>query len=100
VLKTRLTIAKLIWASTTPVTVMGRPADLDPEINPIMIRHNCMAAQGMGKANMPVNDFSALLVNERDLVHGDRFHWTALAHKLVASRAAGSIPRSLPREPE
>jgi hypothetical protein len=100
VLKAKLPNAKLIWASSTPVTVEGKPADLDPEINPVIIEHNRMAAKVMAEMDVPVNDFYALLVNKRDLARGDRFHWTAPAYKLLADRAAGSILRSLPREPK
>src|ERR1039457_774627 len=44
VLRARLPKAKLIWASSTPVTLKSKPTELDPEINPIIIEHNRMAA--------------------------------------------------------
>lgn len=36
--------AKIIWASTTPISFKDRPAELDPESNPIIIENNRMAA--------------------------------------------------------
>jgi len=42
--------AKLIWASSTPVTVKKQPGQADPEINPIIIEHNAMAAKVMNES--------------------------------------------------
>jgi hypothetical protein len=90
-IRAKLPHAKIVWASSTPVTVKDKPADLDPEINPIIIEHNRMAAKVMTEAGVPVNDFYALLVDRRELARGDRFHWNAPAYKLLAERAAASI---------
>jgi hypothetical protein len=100
VLKSRLPNAKLIWASSTPVTAKDKPADLDPEINPIIIEHNRMAAKVMAEMNVPVNDFYTLLVDKRDLARGDRFHWTAPAYKILSDRAVRSILQALPTSPK
>ena len=95
ILKRRLPDAKLIWASSTPVTAKGNSAQLEPQINPIIVEHNRMAAKVMAEAKVPVNDFYALLVNKRDLAKGDRFHWTAPAYMLLGERAARSILKVL-----
>jgi alpha-glucosidase len=99
VLKTRLPNAKLIWASSTPVTVQGKPTELEPHINPIIVEHNRMAAKVMAEMNVPLNDFYALLVNKRELARGDRFHWTTPAYALLADAAVGSILQALPAKP-
>lgn len=98
VLRTRLPAAKLIWASSTPVTVQGNPTELEPEINPVIIDHNRMAAAVMEEMNVPVNDFYSLLIDKRNLARGDRFHWTAPAYKLLAKTVVDSVLRELAQD--
>lgn len=95
VLKSKLPRAKLIWASSTPVTAQGKPTELEPEINPIIVEHNRMAAQVMAELHVPVNDFYALLVTKRELARGDRFHWTGPAYELLAKTVVASVLREL-----
>ncbi len=97
VLQAKLPNAKIIWASSTPVTVQDKPTELDPQINPVIIEHNRMAAKVMAEMKVPVNDFYGLLADKLQLARGDRFHWTAPAYKLLADRAASSILESLPQ---
>ena len=97
VIKTKLPNAKVIWASSTPVTVKDKPADLDTEVNPIIIEQNRMAAKVMAEMQVPVNDFYSLLVDKRTLARGDRFHWTAPAYKLLADLCIESILKALPK---
>ena len=95
VLRTKLPKAKLIWASSTPVTAKGNPTELDPEINPIIIEHNRMAANVMKEMKVPVNDFYSLLNDKRNLAKGDSFHWTRPAYQLLARTVVDSILREL-----
>ena len=88
--------ARIIWASSTPVTVKGKPTELDPEINATIVEHNRMAAKVMAEMQVPVNDFYALLVDKLNLARGDQFHWNAPAYKLLADCAANSIIQTLP----
>jgi lysophospholipase L1-like esterase len=97
VIKQKLPKAKIIWANSTPVTVKGKPTELDPEINPVIIEHNRMAAKVMAEMNVPVNNFYSLLVNKLDLARGDQFHWKPDAYKLIAQTATDSILRALKR---
>ncbi len=87
--------AKLIWASSTPVTVNGEPEALDPEINPIILDHNRMAAEVMERLEVPVNDFYGLLANRLELARGDSYHWTAPAYELLGDQAVQSIRTAL-----
>lgn len=98
VIKATLPDAKIIWASSTPVTVKDKPADLDPEINATIIEHNRMAAKVMAEMQVPVNDFYTLLVDKRDLARGDRFHWTAPAYKMLSDMCVASVLTALPPE--
>ena len=95
VLRAKLPRARLIWASSTPVTVQGRPTELEPEVNPVIVEHNRMAAKVMAEMHVPVNDFYALLAGRLDLARGDRFHWTAPAYEILAKTVVDSVLREL-----
>ena len=95
VLREKLPGARLIWASSTPVTVKGDVDKLDPEINPVILEHNHMAAEVMRDAGVPVNDFYSLLVKRRELAKGDRFHWTNPAYSLLGEKAVRTIKDAL-----
>jgi lysophospholipase L1-like esterase len=95
VIKATCPKARIIWASSTPVTVKDKPTELDPEINPIIVEHNRMAANVMVELNVPVNDFYALLAPKLELARGDQFHWKPEAYQLLAKQAAESILREL-----
>lgn len=95
ILKEKLPNAKLIWASSTPVTVKGKPSELEPDINPIIIEHNRMAAKVMAEMNVPMNDFYSLLVTKLELARGDRFHWRREAYQILAEQVTDSVLREL-----
>lgn len=95
VIKAALPKAKIIWASSTPVTVQGKPADIDPEVDPVIVDQNRMAAKVMEEMKVPVNDFYNLLVEKRDLARGDRFHWKGPAYDLLAKKVVESVLREL-----
>ena len=98
ILKAKLPEAKLIWASSTPVTAKDKRLEFDPEINPIIVEHNRMAEKVMAAAKVPVNDFYTLLADKRSLAKGDRFHWTGPAYKLLREMAADSILEAMSHE--
>jgi hypothetical protein len=95
VIRTKLPKAKIIWASSTPVTVKGNPTELDAEINPIIIEHNRLAAKVMQEAKVPVNDFYVLLASKLELARGDQFHWKAEAYEILAKTVVESVSREL-----
>lgn len=90
-LRTGAPKARLIWASSTPVTLKGQPTSLDPAINPIIIDHNAMAAEVMKTAKVPVNDLYSLMVKRLDLARGDQFHWKPEGSHLQGEAVAASI---------
>ncbi len=98
VIKDKLPKAKIIWASSTPVTVKGKPTELDPVINVNIIGQNRMAAQVMAGMNVPVNDLYALLVGKLELARGDQFHWTSPAYKILSDAIVKRIQTALPAE--
>ena len=95
--------AKLIFASTTPMTTKTKPVALDPEFNPLIVERNQVAAKIMQENQVPIADYYGILVAKLDLAAGDRFHWTKPAYELLAREAAGRIAQalefSLPRGP-
>jgi len=95
VIKKKLPNAKIIWANSTPVTVKGKPTELDPVINANIIEQNRMAAAVMKEMNVPVNDFYSLLINKLDFARGDQFHWKPDAYKILAQTVTDSILREL-----
>lgn len=95
VIREKLPRAKIIWAGSTPVTVKGKPTELEPDINPIIIDHNRMAAEVMAELNVPVNDFYGLLSPRLELARGDQFHWKPEAYALLSKMTVESILREL-----
>jgi hypothetical protein len=97
VIKDRLPKAKIIWASSTPVTMKGKPGELFPEINNVIVEHNRRAAKVMKEMGVPVNDFYGLLAPKLELARGDQFHWKPEAYKILGDQTATSILRTLSR---
>lgn len=91
--------SRLIWASSTPVTVKGQPASLDPDINTIIINHNSMAAEVMSADQVPINDLNSLMVNRLDLARGDQFHWKPDGSIMQGKAVAASLAGQLKTEP-
>lgn len=87
--------ASLIWANSTPVTVKGKPEELEPEINPVILDHNAMAAKVMAEEKVPVVDFYSILAPKLALARGDSFHWKGEAYESIAKAAADAIVREL-----
>jgi sugar lactone lactonase YvrE/alpha-L-fucosidase len=87
--------ARLIFASTTPMTTKTRPIALDPEFNPVIVGRNQIAVRVMAENHIPVADFYGLLVGKLELAAGDRFHWTKPAYELLARCAVMHIELAL-----
>lgn len=77
------------------MTVKGKPTELHPEINAIIVDHNRMAAKVMKEMNVPVNDFYSLLAPKLDLARGDQFHWRPESYTILAERVTESVLREL-----
>ncbi|HQL73964.1 MAG: hypothetical protein BWX88_03994 [Planctomycetes bacterium ADurb.Bin126] len=88
--------ARLIWASSTPVTVKNKPTELSQDINPVIIEHNRLAGEVMKEMDVPVNDLYALLAGRLELARGDQFHWKGPAYSILAKTIAASVIERLP----
>jgi hypothetical protein len=98
VIRDQLPQAKIIWASSTPVTVKDKPTELNPDINPIIIDHNKRAAAVMNELDVPMNDFYGLLIDKLELARGDQFHWQPDGYKILAQAVTDSVVRELAQE--
>lgn len=96
-IRDQLPKARTIWASSTPVTTQGEPTELklEPEINPVIVEHNRLAAKVMAEMKVPVNDFYSRLSDKLKLARGDRFHWTRPAYELLGQTVADSVMKEL-----
>jgi len=87
--------AKLIFATTTPMTTKTRPIGFDPEFNSLIIERNKIAVKVMQENQVPVADYYGILAPKLELAAGDRFHWTKPAYDLLAECAATRIAKTL-----
>ncbi len=87
--------AKLIFASTTPMTTKTRPIALDPEFNPVIVERNKIAVKIMAENHVPVADYYGILAAKPHLAAGDRVHWTKPAYELLAQLAATRVAEAL-----
>jgi len=86
--------AKLIWATTTPVTEEG-VAELNKEINPTITGRNSLAASVMKKYNIQVNDLYGLVAVKLNLAKLDRFHWKPEGYQLMANQSIKYIAQGI-----
>jgi lysophospholipase L1-like esterase len=82
--------ARLIWASSTPVTVAGKP-QIDPEVTKIVIGINAAARPVAEKEGMAIDDLYALMIDKPALGAGDRWHWNGKGQAVQADAVTASI---------
>ncbi|MEA3208197.1 MAG: hypothetical protein QOE70_1254 [Chthoniobacter sp.] len=90
--------ARLIWASTTPVTKQDQPGELDAEINPVIVEHNAMAARVMKEEAVPIDDLNGLMLPHLDLARGDRFHWQPEGTALLVRQVSETLLQALEKK--
>ena len=86
--------AKIIWASTTQISLRDKPTELDPVNNPLIIEHNRLAAKVMAEMQVPINDFYALMASHADL-KANAFHWNEGAKKIQGDACADAVIQAL-----
>ncbi len=92
--------AKLIWASTTPITLKGKPTELDATNNAVILGHNQMAAQVMAGMKVPVDDLYGLMTNHLELGKGDTAHWQTAGYQVLGQQVAAVIEEHLKAKPD
>jgi|GEM_PF-570029 len=95
ILRSHSARVKLIWGSTTQLTVQAKPTELDPEHNPTIAERNRMAAEVMAQYDIPVNDLYGFMSDKLQLGVGDRCHWQGRAYELMAQQVVRHITDSL-----
>jgi hypothetical protein len=86
--------AKLIWASTTPVTVQGHPGELDA-VDQLISSRNAICAPLMQQNGIGIDDLHQLMLPHLDLALGDRWHWKPAGFDHLATAVANSIASNL-----
>ena len=94
-LRERAPGAVLVWASTTPITVQGKPTLLDPELNPIIVKRNALAARAAAEYGIALDDLYGLAARHLDLGRGDRFHYKREGFELLAWQVSRSVLAAL-----
>ncbi len=87
--------AKLIWCSTTQISVKGEPSRLDPVNNPTIIERNVIAERVMKSYGIETDDLYRLMSDKLDLMHGDKFHWSKAGVEVQSRQVAGVIRQAL-----
>ena len=87
--------AKLIWGSTTQITVRDHPSELDPEHNPTIVERNEIAAGVMAGMDVAVDDLYGLMADKLQLAKGDKFHWQKAACELQGKQVAAFVRKGL-----
>ena len=87
--------SKLIWASSTPVTVAGKAYEFDPVRNPRVCERNRMAAEIMRNRKIPVNDLYSTVINRPELGNGDGYHYNQAGISVQAAKVATVITENL-----
>ncbi|NQT41314.1 MAG: SGNH/GDSL hydrolase family protein, partial [Planctomycetes bacterium] len=88
---------RLVWASTTQITVQGKPSELDPVHNATIVQRNTIAARVMGEYKIPISDLHGLMADQLKLAAGDRFHWTAPGRSIQAKAVIDAVKQALAR---
>lgn len=86
--------AKLIWAGSTPITVVNDTATLDPVKNAQVVQRNDAAMAVMREYDIPVNDLYQLTLGKAEWRSPDGYHYTAEA-QVPLGRAVASVLRSI-----
>jgi hypothetical protein len=86
----------LIWASSTPITVQGKPTEPDPVNNPTITQRNALAAKIMTDNQIAINDLAALMAPNLKLGLGDKFHWSKEGTELQGKAVAAILLKALP----
>lgn len=75
--------AILVWSMTTPV-LSKNSTELDPEINPIIVKRNKMARKVMKRNGVHIIDLYAIMLPNCGYTRGDGFHWKEEGQKIQA----------------
>lgn len=73
--------------------------DMDPEINPVIIEHNRLAAKVLYQEKIVVNGLYTLVIDKSEFAAGDQFHRKKDAYIIMGKQIAGMITKQLNEKP-
>ena len=91
------TKARLIWRSSTPITVKDNPSELDPERNAVVLRRNRIAEEIMNARGIPVDDLYPLMLNHPEYRSKDGYHYQEAGIHAQADHIAATLTEALER---
>jgi hypothetical protein len=86
--------AKLVWATSTPVTEAGQTHPLAKQ-NDMVIARNALAAQLMAELGIPTDDLYAAVVGQGELWSPDGVHLLAPGYQILSKSVADSVLKAL-----
>ena len=95
ILRSHLETVRLIWGSTTQITVKEKPTELDPVHNLTIVNRNKIAAEVMSRYKIPVNDLYGLMSDKLQLAKGDKYHWKEEGYEFMADQIVRYITGAL-----
>ncbi len=100
ILQTHAPHAKLIWCSTTPMTMKGDQSKVDPVNNPTIEQRDEVMARLAQELGFQVDDIYSLMMTDLSTYKGnkkdDQFHWAPPGVKVQADAAVAIIEKNLP----
>jgi hypothetical protein len=86
--------AKLIWASSTPISARGDRKKLSPK-NAVVVRRNKIAAAIMEKNSIPIDDLYTLVVGKAALRSPDGYHYSTQGRTIQGKAVAALLVKAL-----
>jgi len=80
--------AKLVWASSTPLTVHDHPDTLEPEKNARVLSRNAVAAEIMLQQGLPIDDLYGAVVERPELRSPDGSHYNGEGQQVLGKTVA------------
>jgi hypothetical protein len=91
--------AKLIWASTTPVSVGGHPEQVDAARTDRVKARNAIAHELVSQAGIPEDDLFTLMLAHPELHDAGGIHFTKQGEAMQGQYVAQQIEKYLPAPP-
>lgn len=85
----------LCLATSTPVTVLGRPKILDPVKNTVVTQRNQIVERIAREHNLPVNDLYHAVVGKKSIRDKDGLHYNAKGYRLLGRQVADILQKNL-----
>lgn len=86
--------AKLVWGSSTPITVNGDVNTL-AESNAVVLERNALAAGLMGELGILVNDLYATVAGKPELRSTDGYHYNGDGYEALGKAVADAVRAAL-----